>query len=97
MKARIYQPAKTAMQSGRANTRQWRIEFNLAAARYVEPLMGWTGSRSTLGQIALNFPDKDAAIAFARKHGINYELDEPRQRRIQRKAYADNFAFKRGS
>jgi len=95
MKARIFQPAKSAMQSGRANTRQWRIEFNPATARYVEPLMGWTGSRSTLGQVSLNFPDKEAAIAFAEKHAIDYELEQPRPRRFQRKAYADNFAFRR--
>jgi hypothetical protein len=95
MKARIYQPAKTAMQSGRAQTRQWRLEYDAADARFVEPLMGWTGARNTLGQVALRFDSKEAAIAYAEKHKIEYEVEEPQVRKLNRRAYADNFAATR--
>jgi hypothetical protein len=93
--ARIYQPAKTAMQSGRGQTKEWHIEFDAAQARYIEPLMGWTGSRDTLGQVNMDFPSREAAIAFARKHGFAYSLEEPHGRRPRPKAYADNFSFQR--
>ncbi|HLT78086.1 MAG TPA: ETC complex I subunit [Ferrovibrio sp.] len=95
MKARIYRPAKTAMQSGKALTRKWRLEYDTADTRFVEPLMGWTGTRSTLGQINLRFDSKEAAIAYAEKHGIDYEVEEPQQPRPIRKSYADNFAYTR--
>ena len=95
MKARIYQPAKTAMQSGRAQTRKWRLEYDTAAGRFVEPLMGWTGARGTLGQLNLRFDSKEAAIAYAEKHRIPYEVDEPQPRKPSRKAYADNFSYTR--
>ncbi|MFX6972972.1 NADH dehydrogenase ubiquinone Fe-S protein 4 [Acinetobacter baumannii] len=51
------------MQSGRAKTRDWRLEFDTSENRFVEPLMGWTGSTSTLGQFSLSFPTKEEAIA----------------------------------
>jgi len=95
MKARIYQPTKTAMQSGKAQTRKWRLEYDTANNRFVEPLMGWTGARGTLSQLNLRFDSKEAAIAYAEKHKIPYEVDEPQQRKPSRKAYADNFAFTR--
>jgi len=95
MKARIYQPAKTAMQSGRANTRGWRLDFDTAEARFVEPLMGWTGSAGTLSQLTLKFETREAAIAHAEKHGIPYEVEEPHTRILARRNYADNFAFNR--
>ncbi len=93
--ARIYQPAKTAMQSGRGQTRKWRLEFDGAAGRFVEPLMGWTGAQGTLGQVGLGFDSKEAAVAYAEAHGIPYEVEEPRPRHFVRKAYADNFAYNR--
>jgi len=93
--ARIYQPAKTATQSGRGQTKDWRIEFDAAQARYVEPLMGWTGSRDTLGQISVSFPSQAAAIAFAQRHQLAYTLEQTRTRRPKPKAYADNFSFQR--
>ena len=93
--ARIHQPAKTAMQSGRANTQEWVLEFEAEEARFVEPLMGWTGSRTTLGQLRMSFPTEEAAIAFADKHGIPYEVEVPKSRVIPRRAYADNFSYHR--
>lgn len=92
-KARIYRPAKTAMQSGRAKTHDWRLEYDAAAARFVEPLMGWTGSSNTLGQLSLSFPTKEEAIAYAQEHQLDYEVEEPGPRVIPRRAYADNFAW----
>jgi len=95
MKARIYQPAKTAMQSGRAKTYIWVLEFDVSERRFVEPLMGWTGAADTLGQLTVKFPTKEAALAYAAKHEIDYDLEEPHQRILARRAYADNFSFTR--
>ena len=39
-KARIFVPAKNAMQSGTFNTRNWHLEFD-TAERWENPLMGW--------------------------------------------------------
>ena len=95
MQVRIYQPPKTAMQSGQANTKRWVMEFEPEVARQVEPLMGWTSSRDTKGQVRLWFGDAEEAIAFARKHGLMYTLEKPREKRIRPKAYADNFSYSR--
>lgn len=95
MKARIYRPAKTAMQSGKAGTRLWRLDYNGAAARFVEPLMGWTGSRNTQGQVRLEFPTLEAAIAYAEHQGISYEVEQPKPSLARRQAYADNFSYYR--
>ncbi len=94
--ARIYKPAKTAMQSGRANTKEWRLEFEAAAARRIDPLMGWTGAADTeAGQVQLDFETLDAAIAYAERHKIPHQVVEVREARKVAKAYSDNFAFRR--
>jgi hypothetical protein len=93
--ARIFQPTKTAMQSGRAKTKRWFLEFDPSLARYVEPLMGWTGVRTTLGQISLSFESQEAAVAFATKRGIAYQVEVPHRRKLARRSYADNFGFDR--
>jgi len=95
MRARIYQPTKTAMQSGRAGTRHWVLEYRQAADRFVEPLMGWTGAHGTLGQVGMRFPSREAAIAYAKRHGIEYDLVSPQKPRLRLKTYSDNFAFDR--
>jgi hypothetical protein len=90
--ARIYRPAKTAMQSGRAKTRQWLLEFEPGSPRERDRLMGWTSSRDMVGdEVRLRFPSEEDAIAFAEKHGLAYQLMPPRERTIRPKAYADNF------
>ena len=94
MTVRIYKPAKTAMQSGRGLTHEWVLEFE-PGARRPEPLMGWTSSADTLAQVQLPFPGKEEAVAYAEKHGLIYALEEPQERRIKPKAYADNFRFDR--
>ncbi len=89
--ARIYRPAKTAMQSGQANTRKWVLEFEPAAAKIIDHLMGWTGSADTREQVHMTFDSKDEAVAFAKKNGLAFRVEEPKTRRIRPKNYADNF------
>ncbi len=95
MQVRIFRPAKTAMQSGHAGTRRWVLEFEPDAPRRVEPLMGWTSSADTKSQLHLRFASKDEAVAYARKKGFMYVVDEPAERAPVAKAYADNFRYKR--
>ncbi|RMF06204.1 MAG: ETC complex I subunit [Alphaproteobacteria bacterium] len=95
MAARIYKPAKTAMQSGTARTRDWVLEFEPGAPREVDPLMGWTSSRDMTSQVRMRFPTKEDAIAYAKRHGIAYRVSEPKPRRRRPKSYADNFRYGR--
>jgi hypothetical protein len=95
MTARIYKPAKTAMQSGLGNTKAWVLDFEPELPRRVEPLMGWTSSGDMRQQLRLRFDTKEEAIAYCERHGIAYQVfeDKPSSRRAM--SYADNFAFKR--
>ncbi|OYX35086.1 MAG: ETC complex I subunit [Caulobacterales bacterium 32-69-10] len=95
MLARIYRPAKSAMQSGLAKTKEWVLEFEPASARKPEPLMGWTSSTDMNGQVRLAFETKDEAAAYAEANGIAFQVLEPKLPRRIIKAYADNFAFRR--
>lgn len=88
---RIYRRAKTAMQSGRGATDTWIVEFEPEARRIVEPLMGWVSSADTRGQVRMRFDSEDEAVAYARRNGFMYTLEKPKERRVQPKAYADNF------
>lgn len=93
MEARIYKPAKSAMQSGRGNTKAWVLEFvNPGARRGADPLMGWTSIDDTTGQVRLQFDTREQAIAYAEREGLNFTVEEPRERRRLIKSYADNFA-----
>lgn len=95
MTARIYKPAKNAMQSGQANTQAWVLDFEPEVPRQVEPLMGWTSSFDTRQQLQLRFETKEEAIAYCERNGIAYQVSEekPSARRVI--SYADNFAFHR--
>ncbi len=95
MVARIYKPARTAMQSGPARTKEWVLEHEAQQPREIDPLMGWTSSRDTRTQVRLEFATREEAIAYAERHGIAYRLIDPAPRKIQRKTYADNFKFGR--
>lgn len=95
MPVRIYQPPKNAMQSGRGKTKYWLVEFEPEAPRQVDPLMGWTSSRDTRQQLRLRFETKEEAIEYCQREGLMFTLEEPEPRRLQPKAYADNFAAKR--
>jgi hypothetical protein len=95
MVARIYKPAKTAMQSGQGNTKEWVLDYEPEEPRVVESLMGWTSSGDMKSQIRLRFATKEEAIAYCERRGIPYQVFDapPAARRIQ--SYADNFAFNR--
>ncbi|MCF8503327.1 MAG: ETC complex I subunit [Caulobacter sp.] len=95
MLARIYRPAKTAMQSGRAKTKDWLLEFAPASARRTDPLTGWTQSTDMNGQVRLTFETREEAVAYAQRHGIAFQLFEPKEPKKILKAYADNFATNR--
>lgn len=95
MVARIFVPAKTAMQSGLARTKKWMLVFEPNAARGVEPLMGWTSNNDMKREVTLEFTTKEEAIAYAEKHGIAYSVSEPKVRKPRPKAYADNFRHNR--
>ncbi len=95
MLARIYRPAKNAMQSGKAKTKDWLLEFAPETARASEPLMGWTETVETDGQIRLAFETSDEAVAYAQARGIAFQLFDPKPAKRIIKAYADNFAFSR--
>jgi hypothetical protein len=95
MLARIYRPAKNAMQSGKAKTQDWVLEFEPKSVRAPDPLMGWTVTTDTDGQIRLSFDSKEDAVAYAQAHGISFQLVDPKPVKRIIKAYADNFAFGR--
>lgn len=97
MRARIYQPARTAMQSGTAKAKGWVLEFAPAAAREVDPLMGWTSSGDTQAQVKLRFDTREAALAYCAEKGIEVEVTEPKARKpvIRPRGYGENFATDR--
>lgn len=100
MRARIYKPARTAMQSGTAKTHIWVLEYAPASAREVDPLMGWTSSSDMESQVRLRFPTKEAALAYAQDKGIEAQVFEPKPRKqnVRARGYGENFATdRRGS
>jgi hypothetical protein len=96
MTARIFKPAKNAMQSGTAKTREWQLDYEPEQARVIEPLMGWTSSTDMKQQLTLTFDSKEEAIAYCEREGIAYQVIEPKPMARRIAAYADNFAFRRG-
>ncbi len=97
MRARVYKPAKTAMQSGTARTKSWVLEFVPDSARSVDPLMGWTSSSDTQSQVRLRFDSKAAALDYAEANGIEATVTEPksRKRNVRQRGYGENFATDR--
>ena len=89
-KAKIYKPSKTAMQSGKGNTKNWLLEFDTINTG-INPLMGWESSRDTMSEIKLEFSSKDQAINYAKKNNIDYYIIEPQKNKIIKKSYSDNF------
>jgi len=94
-RARIFQQPKTAMQSGRAGTHEWVLEFAPAEAPRADPLMGWSGSADTRAQLHLRFETRDEAVAYAEREGLRYDVELPRARKFVPKSYSDNFRFGR--
>lgn len=95
MTARIYRPAKTAMQSGTAKTRQWVLDYEPEQPREIEPLMGWSSSGDMRQQVRLRFATAEEAVAYAEHHGIAYQLVDAKTSVRRAMSYSDNFAFKR--
>ena len=96
MLARIFRPSKTAMQSGKAKTKDWVLEFEPRDARRSDPLMGWTQTGDTeSSQVLLSFDTKEEAVRYADQHGIAFQLLDSKPAKRIIKAYADNFAFGR--
>ena len=95
MRARIYRPAKNAMQSGKARTKQWLLEYEPESPRTIDPLMGWTSSRDMRQQLCLEFDTAEEAVAYAKAHDIPYQLFEPHVPTPKPKAYSDNFKYDR--
>lgn len=91
MHARLYQRPKHALQSGRARTGEWLLEFERDDRMRPDPLTGWSGSGFTAGQVQLRFPTQDAAMAYANANGLAVELVPLGPRRLKIQAYADNF------
>ena len=96
MTARIYRPAKNAMQSGAAKTRNWLLTYEPEQPRVVEPLMGWTSSGDMKQQITLRFDSREAAEAYCQRNGIAYETAIPQDVARRKTSYSDNFSFRRG-
>lgn len=95
MTARIYRPARTAMQSGTAKTERWLLEYEPEQPRQIEPLMGWTSSGDMKSQLKLWFDSEADAVAYATRNGIPYRVEQPHEPARRAIAYADNFKFSR--
>jgi len=93
--ALIYKPARTAMQSGSANTKSWLLVFEPERPRLPEPLMGWTSSTDMRGQVKLWFDTKEEAIAYAQREAIPFRVEEPHEPKRRAISYSDNFRFNR--
>jgi hypothetical protein len=91
MSARIYQIQKNALQSGKALTHKWVLEYVPAEAKTADPLTGWAGSGDTQQQLTLRFPSQDAAVAYAEKQGVAYTVIATPPKTLKLQAYADNF------
>ena len=97
MVARIFKPSKSAMQSGMAQTKLWIMELEHSLAKTIDPLMGWTGTKETKGQIQIRFPNEQAAIKFAKDNGIPFIVQKSNTRKhiVRENGYGDNFKFEK--
>ena len=91
MAARIYQRFKNAMQSGKARSDEWVLEFESARRKRPDPLTGWAGGADSQEQVKLTFPSLEAAQAYADRHGVAYHLVPPPKPSLKLQSYADNF------
>ena len=91
MAARIYQRPKNAMQSGKARTDDWVLEFERSEAQRPDPLMGWAGSGDVRDQLRLGFPSREAAVAHCERQGWDYVVVPAPAKTLKLQAYSDNF------
>ncbi|MCP4317192.1 MAG: ETC complex I subunit [Hyphomicrobiales bacterium] len=95
MSAKIYRPAKTAMQSGKAKTHLWVLEYDQEVARTIDPIMGYTSSSDMKQQLRLTFETREEAVSYAKRNGIAHRVVEPHDPKRRRVAYSDNFRYDR--
>jgi hypothetical protein len=95
MAAKIYRPAKTAMQSGKAKTHQWVLEFDQEQPRRIDPILGYTSSADMKQQLRLTFETLEQAVAYAEREGVEYRVIPPKEANRQIVSYTDNFKFNR--
>ena len=91
MKAKIYKPSKTAMQSGRSKFNKWVLKFNNNRNQKKDSLMGWNGGSNTISQVELKFDTREDAVNYAKRNDIEYVILESSERKVITKSYADNF------
>ena len=89
-KAKIYRPSKTAMQSGKRNTKNWLLEFDTLDTG-INPMMGWETSKDTMSEVKLEFSTKEQAVNYARKNNVDYYIIEPQKGKMIKRSYSDNF------
>ena len=89
-KAKIYIPNKNPRQSGLGKSQTWILEFETKDPTK-NPLMGWESSSDTYTELKLEFSSKENAINYAKKKKIDFEIIEPKKRKIIKKSYANNF------
>jgi hypothetical protein len=94
MTAKIYLPARSAMQAGQGKDK-WVLEYEPETAREIEPLMGWTSSNDMKSQVKLRFESREEAIAYATREGIAYRVEEPKPATRKLVSYSDNFKHTR--
>ena len=97
MTARIFKPAKNAMQSGAAKTKEWQLDYEPEQPRVIEPLMGWTASSDMKSQIKLSFETREEAVAYAERNAIPYRVEEPQEAKRRLASYSDNFKTNRSA
>ena len=95
MTIKIYKPSKTAMQSGRGNTKKWLAEYKSEMTTTKDTLMGWTSSSDTRSQIKLFFDTKEQAIEWAKKNNYQFYVEDYKKRKVKPKSYASNFDINR--
>ena len=91
MPARIYQRYKNAMQSGKARTDEWMLEFESSRPKRPDPLTGWSGGAHPQEQVKLAFPSLEAAQAYAEREGIAFHVVPSAPVKLKLQSYADNF------
>jgi hypothetical protein len=91
MVAKIYKPVKTAMQSGKGNTKKWLLEYEAENSRTIDPIMGWVGNSDPKAQLKLRFASAAEAEKYAQAHKIAYIIIQPKTSKLKKQAYAANF------
>jgi hypothetical protein len=95
MLARIYRPARNAMQSGQAQIDKWTLEYEPELPQAADPLMGYTSSADMRQQVRLEFDTCEQAVAYAERNGIPYQVTEAQDAVPKKISYADNFRYGR--